>query len=63
LALIARLPREQAEVVTLRYIADLDVAATAATLGKEPGAVRVLAHRGLRRLEKLLNDRIRSQQR
>ena len=61
LALIARLPREQAEVVTLRYIADLDVAATAATLGKEPGAVRVLAHRGLRRLEKLLNDRVRSE--
>lgn len=63
LALIARLPPDQAEVVTLRYIADLDVAATAATLGKEPGAVRVLAHRGLRRLEKLLNDRIRTQQR
>jgi RNA polymerase sigma-70 factor, ECF subfamily len=63
LALIARLPGDQAEVVTLRYIADLDVATTAATLGKEPGAVRVLAHRGLRRLEKLLNDRIRSERR
>ena len=63
LALIARLPVDQAEVVTLRYIADLDVAATAAALGKEPGAVRVLAHRGLRRLEKLLNDRIRSERR
>ena len=61
LALIARLPREQAEVVTLRYIADLDVAATASTLGKEPGAVRVLAHRGLKRLEKILNDRVRSE--
>lgn len=61
LALIARLPREQAEVVTLRYIADLDVAATAATLGKEPGAVRVLAHRGLRRLEKLIHDRVRTE--
>jgi RNA polymerase sigma-70 factor (ECF subfamily) len=60
LALIARLPPDQAEVVTLRYIADLDVAATAATLGKEPGTVRVLAHRGLRRLEKLLHDRVRT---
>ena len=60
LALIARLPRDQAEVVTLRYIADLDVAATAAMLGKEAGAVRVLAHRGLRRLEKLLHDRQRA---
>ena len=61
LALIARLPKDQAEVVTLRYIADLDVPTTAATLGKEPGAVRVLAHRGLRRLEKLLHDRVRTE--
>jgi RNA polymerase sigma-70 factor, ECF subfamily len=60
LALIARLPRDQAEVVTLRYIADLDVATTAATLGKETGAIRVLAHRGLKRLEKLLHDRVRT---
>jgi RNA polymerase sigma-70 factor (ECF subfamily) len=63
LALIARLPRDQAEVVTLRYIADLDVAATAATLGKEPGAVRVLAHRGLRRLEKLIHDKVPTEHR
>jgi RNA polymerase sigma-70 factor (ECF subfamily) len=62
LALIARLPKDQAEVVTLRYIADLDVPTTAATLGKEPGTVRVLAHRGLRRLEKLLHDRVRTDQ-
>jgi len=60
LALIARLPPDQAEVVTLRYIANLDVATTAATLGKEPGAIRVLAHRGLKRLEKLLHDRVRT---
>jgi len=60
LALIAQLPPDQAEVVTLRYIADLDVPTTAETLGKEPGAVRVLAHRGLKRLEKLLYDRVRT---
>lgn len=60
LALIAQLPRDQAEVITLRYIADLDVATTAATLDKEPGTVRVLAHRGLKRLEKLLHDHIRT---
>jgi len=63
LALIAQLPRDQAEVVTLRYIADLDVAATASTLGKEPGAVRVLAHRGLRRLEKLIHDKVGTERR
>jgi RNA polymerase sigma-70 factor, ECF subfamily len=61
LALIARLPPDQAEVVTLRYIADLDVSTTAATLGKEPGAVRVLAHRGLRKLEKMIHERVRSE--
>lgn len=54
LALIDRLPRDQAEVVALRYIEDLDVAATASIVGKLPGSVRVLCHRGLRRLEELL---------
>ena len=54
LTLIAQLPKDQAEVIALRYIADLDVATTAEVLGKEPGAVRVLAHRGLRRLQQLL---------
>lgn len=62
LTLIARLPKDQAEVVALRYISDLDVAATAEVLGKEPGAVRVLAHRGLRRLQQLLGQRERSNQ-
>jgi RNA polymerase sigma-70 factor (ECF subfamily) len=60
LALIGRLPREQAEVVMLRFIADLDVARTAEILGKEPGTVRVLTHRGLRRLEKMLQGRSRA---
>ncbi|HEV2310397.1 MAG TPA: RNA polymerase sigma factor [Acidimicrobiia bacterium] len=54
LALIARLPSDQAEVVTLRAVAGLDVAAVARVLGKRPGAVRVLAHRGLHRLAELL---------
>jgi RNA polymerase sigma-70 factor (ECF subfamily) len=50
LALIASLPRDQAEVVVLRAVAGLDVAQVADVVGKRPGAVRVLAHRGLRRL-------------
>jgi RNA polymerase sigma-70 factor (ECF subfamily) len=49
-ALIASLPREQAEAVMLRAVVGLDVAAAAAVLGKRPGAVRVAAHRGLKRL-------------
>lgn len=53
-ALIASLPRDQAEAVLLRVVVGLDVAATAAVLGKRPGAVRTAAHRGLRRLAEQL---------
>ena len=53
LALIGRLPHDQAEVVLLRHVAGLDVARTAEVLGKRPGAVRVAAHRGLQRLAQL----------
>ena len=49
-ALIATLPRDQAEVVMLRVVAGLHVADVASIVGKSPGAVRVAAHRALRRL-------------
>jgi RNA polymerase sigma-70 factor (ECF subfamily) len=48
--LVRRLPPEQAEVVLLRHLVGFDVQDTARILGKSSGAVRVLAHRGLRRL-------------
>jgi RNA polymerase sigma-70 factor (ECF subfamily) len=50
LRLIATLPPDQAEAVTLRVVAGLDVATTAQVLGKRPGSVRVATMRGLRRL-------------
>ncbi len=50
LAVIAQLPPDQAEVVALRVVAGLDVERVSQIVGKRPGAVRVLAHRGLRRL-------------
>jgi RNA polymerase sigma-70 factor, ECF subfamily len=50
LALVAELPPDQAEVVALRVLGGLDVAEVARIVGKRPSAVRVLAHRGLRRL-------------
>lgn len=53
-ALIATLPREQAEAVVLRSIIGLDVARTAEVLGRRPTAVRVAAHRGLKRLAALV---------
>jgi RNA polymerase sigma-70 factor (ECF subfamily) len=57
LALIAELPPDQAEVVALRVIAGLDAAQVGELIGKRPGTVRVLAHRGLRRLAQRLAER------
>jgi RNA polymerase sigma-70 factor, ECF subfamily len=56
IALIASLPRDQAEAVLLRVVMGLDVKATATVLHKRPGAVRVAAHRGLRRLAARLDE-------
>jgi RNA polymerase sigma-70 factor (ECF subfamily) len=52
LALLAELPHDQAEVVALRVLGGLEVAEVARIVGKRPGTVRVLTHRGLRRLAK-----------
>jgi RNA polymerase sigma-70 factor, ECF subfamily len=56
LALLAALPAGQAEVVALRVLGGLEVDEVARIVGKRPGAVRVLAHRGLRRLAKQLTS-------
>jgi RNA polymerase sigma-70 factor, ECF subfamily len=54
LALIATLPADQAEAIALRVVAGLEVSRVAEIMGKRPGTVRVLAHRGLRRLAERL---------
>lgn len=56
IALIRRLPVDQAEVVTLRAISGLSVEQVAWIVGKTPGSVRVLSHRGLRTLARLIDD-------
>jgi RNA polymerase sigma-70 factor, ECF subfamily len=53
LALIKTLPRDHAEIIMLRVVAGLDAADVARIVGKTPGAVRVTAHRALRRLSDL----------
>ena len=53
IALVATLPPDQAEVVMLRAVVGLDTGQVAQVLRKRPGTVRVLAHRGLRRLAQL----------
>lgn len=56
LAVIAMLPREQAEAVLLRVVMGLDSTSAARVLGKRAGSVRMATHRGLRRLAELLED-------
>ena len=53
-ALIATLPRDQAEAVLLRAVFGLDAATAGHILGKRPGAIRTAAHRGLKTLHKKL---------
>jgi RNA polymerase sigma-70 factor, ECF subfamily len=50
IALIASLPRDQAEAVLLRVVMGLEAEAAGRVLGKRAGAVRTAAYRGLRRL-------------
>ncbi|HEX7105467.1 MAG TPA: sigma factor-like helix-turn-helix DNA-binding protein, partial [Acidothermaceae bacterium] len=54
LALIAKLPPEQAEIIVLRVVAGLEVADVARVVRKSPGSVRVTTHRALRKLRELL---------
>lgn len=49
-AMVRGLPADQAEAVLLRVVADLSVGEVAAIMGRAEGAVRVLVHRGLKRL-------------
>lgn len=57
LALIAALPRDQAEAVLLRVVVGLDAESAAKVLGKKAGAVRTAAYRGLRRLNDALQGK------
>ncbi len=54
-ALLSALPRDQAEIILLRVVAGLDTRDVARMVGKSQGAVRVAAHRGLRRLAALVD--------
>jgi RNA polymerase sigma-70 factor, ECF subfamily len=56
LALVARLPPHQAEVILLRVVAGLDNERVARLVGRSPGTVRVAAHRGLRTMAAMLAD-------
>ena len=55
-AILRCLPPTQAEVVMLRVIVGLTVTEVAELIDKSPGAVRVLAHRGLQKVLELLAE-------
>ena len=55
IALVSQLPEQQAKVIMLRVVAGLETDVVAEMLGRSPGAVRVAAHRGLKRLATLLS--------
>jgi RNA polymerase sigma-70 factor, ECF subfamily len=55
LSSIATLPGDQAEIILLRVLGGLATEDVARLVNKSPGAVRVAAHRGLRRLAGLVD--------
>jgi RNA polymerase sigma-70 factor (ECF subfamily) len=55
LAMIAALPRDQAEAVYLRVLVGLDAQTCGKILGKRAGTVRTAAYRGLRQLAEQLS--------
>jgi RNA polymerase sigma-70 factor, ECF subfamily len=57
IAMIASLPRDQAEAIMLRAIVGLNATTAGQVLGKRPGAVRGAAHRGLKTLHRRLEAR------
>ncbi len=54
---IATLPDDRRQAVVLRFVHELSTAEIAAILGRSEGAVRVLIHRGLRRVADQLGER------
>ncbi len=54
---IMRLRPDQQQVINMRFLGDLDYREIAATLGKSEGNVRVIQHRALQELRRLLGTK------
>jgi RNA polymerase sigma-70 factor (ECF subfamily) len=54
--LVHHLSADQREVILMRYAADLSFGEIAATLGKKEPAIRMLLHRGLRKLKAVMDE-------
>jgi RNA polymerase sigma-70 factor (ECF subfamily) len=55
--LVRKLPADQADVVLLRVLGDLDVEQVAQILDKSKGAVRIAQHRALQRLQQAFAEK------
>ncbi len=53
-AALGRLPEEQRTVIVLRFVEEMDYAEVAAIVGKSQGALRVIQHRALVALRRLM---------
>jgi RNA polymerase sigma-70 factor (ECF subfamily) len=60
-AVVRGLPHDQAEIVLLRVLGELDVEAVADIVGMSKGAVRVAQHRALRRLQRTWSKKVVTQ--
>jgi RNA polymerase sigma-70 factor (ECF subfamily) len=56
LAVLDRLTKSHRDVLLLRIVGDLSVEETASVLGRTNGAVKVLQHRALRAVRKLIEE-------
>lgn len=56
LCTVSALPSDQADVVLLRVVSGLGTDEVATIMGKPRGTIRVLQHRALRRLAKILDE-------
>ncbi len=54
---IAKLESDQQDVIVMKFVDELSNKEIAATLGKSEGAIRVIQHRALRQLKKLIPAR------
>lgn len=55
--LLARLPKDQARVIRLAKLDDLSVDEVARATGKTPSSVKVVVHRGLKKLQALVGGK------
>ena len=56
---ILRLKPDQQQVILMRFVENIDFADIAAVLGKNEGNIRVIQHRALLELRRLLTPEVR----